>query len=227
MASGRIRNSSQEASRSPSAGIVLAGSAVAVAAPVAERLRDQLQVRVVREDRPALAHRDVMRGIEAERADITEGSDHATVIGRAQGVATVFDQPQAVLLAQGRHHVQVVRVAQRMRQHDGLGARGDRGLQQAGVHVVGAEFHIHKHGYCAKLQNRVDRGGKARGHANHFIAPSDSPFAQFRRSERGKRHQIGRGTGVDGDQVLYAQILGQALFEGVIEAARRQPTVQR
>ena len=49
--------------------------------------------------RAALAHRDVVRGIEAHGREVAEGADVLPAVGRAQGVAVVLDQPEIVLLA--------------------------------------------------------------------------------------------------------------------------------
>ena len=87
------------------AGVVLARWAVAVAAPVAEAFGNLLQLAVVGEDRTALAHGDVVRRVETQGADVTEGTDHLPVVGRAERIAAVLDQPEIVFLAQRGDHL--------------------------------------------------------------------------------------------------------------------------
>src|SRR5260221_1852378 len=117
------------------AGVVLAGSAIAIAAPVAEGVDEGFQLGAVGEDGAAFAHGDVMGGIEAERADVAEGPDDTPVVGGAEAVAEVFHEPEIVALAQIRDRGEVERVAERVGQHDRLGARRDRGLDEVGLHV--------------------------------------------------------------------------------------------
>src|SRR5271170_3154050 len=57
------------------AGVLLTGSAPAVATPVAERLCQYLQAPRVGEHAAPLAHRDVVSGIEADRREIAEAPD--------------------------------------------------------------------------------------------------------------------------------------------------------
>ena len=58
--------------------------------------------------------------IKAKGPNVTKCSDHLTVIGRTQRVATVFDQPQIMLFTQSRHHLDVKGVTETMRQHNSL-----------------------------------------------------------------------------------------------------------
>src|SRR5687768_5279706 len=82
------------------AGVVFARRAVAITPPIAKRFGDDFELVIVREHRPTLAHRNVMRGIKAERAQVTEGADEPPTVRCTQSVATVLDEPQVVLLAQ-------------------------------------------------------------------------------------------------------------------------------
>ena len=216
----------QLAAETLAAGIVLARCAIAITAPVAERLGDHFQVGIVGEDGAALAHRDVVRRVEAHGADITEGAAHLAIVGGAQCIAAIFDQPQIVLFAQCDDDFQVERVAQGVGQHDGLGLVGDGRFDFRGIDIVGAQFDVDKHRYRAIAEDRIDGGREAGGNANDFIARLDRACTQFRRGQRHERHQIGRRTGVDGHQKFHADELGQALFELVVETAGGQPGVQ-
>ena len=94
------------------AGVVASARAVAVATPVAKALGNHLEFGVVGEYRPALAHGDVMGWVETQGADVAKGADMAPVPGAPQGIAAVFDEPQAVLATQRRHRVDIERIAQ-------------------------------------------------------------------------------------------------------------------
>ena len=151
------------------AGVVLAGLAITVPAPVTKALGDGFEIVVVGEHRTTFAHGDVVRRVKAQGADVAKGADHLATVGGAQRIAAVFDQPQVVLLAQGSDHVQAERVAQAVRQHDGLGLRCDGRFDLGRIDVVGEPVHIDKHRYRTKLQDRVDGGGKACRHTNDFV----------------------------------------------------------
>ena len=116
--------------------VVFAGLAPAVAAPVAERLDDLLQQWIVGEDGPALAHRHVVGRVEADRGKIAQCPDFLTPPRRPDGIAGVLYQPQAVLVSDCPHTVQVERVSQRMRQDDGSRPRTHSGFDRVRIAVV-------------------------------------------------------------------------------------------
>ena len=78
------------------AGVVLSRPTITVATPVTERLHNFIQVIVIGEDCPALARRDVMRGIETQCSDVAKCADMLTADSGAQRVATIFDQEQSI-----------------------------------------------------------------------------------------------------------------------------------
>ena len=106
---------------------------------------------VAGEHRAALAHGDVVRGVEAQRADVAEGAAQFAVVGGAQRIAAVLDEPEIVFLCQRGDGIQIVGVAQRVREHDGLGPGRDRGFDLGRVDVVAAELHIDEHRHGAEL----------------------------------------------------------------------------
>src|SRR5919204_614655 len=121
--------------------VVLAGLAPAVAAPVAERAGDPVQLAARGEHRPALAGRHLVRGIEGERREIAERADGLPVDARAESVAAVLDEEHAALAAQRRDRRRVVGEAHRVREDDGAGAlryRGARGSEGGGARNCGA-----------------------------------------------------------------------------------------
>ena len=91
--------------------VVLARIAIAVAPPVADRFHRRAPRRVAREHGAALAHGDVVRRIEAQRADVTERADMAAADRGAHGVAAVLDEKQLVLLGDLREPHGVERIA--------------------------------------------------------------------------------------------------------------------
>jgi hypothetical protein len=91
---------------------------------------------------------------------------------------------------------------------------------------VRGRVHVHEHRHRAKLQDGVDGGGEARGHADHFVTRLDGALAQLGRSEGAEGHQVGRRARVDGDQVLDADEGGELFLEFGVEAAGGEPAVQ-
>src|SRR5208283_869687 len=77
------------------AGVLFTRGTPAIPSPIAKGFDERAQQGLVRQDAPAFAHGDVVRGIEADGREIAEGSDSFAAIGRAEGVTAIFDQPQA------------------------------------------------------------------------------------------------------------------------------------
>ena len=123
---------------------------------IAERQNDAIQLRVVRNDRAAFAHRQMMRRIERKCADMSDRAGVFIIPLRAQSVAGIFDQPQIVLLADLDDFIHVVHIAQRMRQKDALCSRRNRFFDFVDVDVVGAGFGINEHGDKPVLKNRIE-----------------------------------------------------------------------
>ena len=61
------------------AGVVTAGRAVAISAPIAERFCDHLQLWVIGEHGATLTHGDMVRRVEAKSGDVTPGTNHPSV----------------------------------------------------------------------------------------------------------------------------------------------------
>ena len=114
------------------AAVVLSRRADAVTPPVAQGAHDAVEERIIRIDRAALAHRHVMRRIETRRTDIADRARIARLsvdrILRAERVTVVLNEPEAVLLAERLDRRQIKRIAERMRDHDGLRPRGECSL---------------------------------------------------------------------------------------------------
>ena len=222
-----IRQVTQLLAKAFAAGVVFAGLAKAIAAPVAKALGDGFEFVVVSKDRTAFTHGDVVGRVKAQCGNVPKGANHLAAVGGTQRIAAVFYQPQVVFFAQGGDHIQVERVAQAVRQHDGFGFGADGRFDLAGVDVVGKAVDIHKDRHGAKLEDGVDGGGEACCYADDFIARLDGPVPQFWRGECAERDQVGRRAGIDGDQVLDADKGRELLLEFGIEAARGEPAVKR
>src|SRR5450631_2013332 len=67
-----------------------------------------------------LAHGDMVRGIEADGGDVSEGADLLAVVCGTKSIAAVFDEPKVVLPGKRRDGIDVENVAECMRDDDGF-----------------------------------------------------------------------------------------------------------
>jgi len=118
------------------AGVALASGTVAVAAPVPDGPRRPSQHLVIGEHAAALAHRDVVRGVERAGRDVVDGTHHPAPVGRSQSIAAVLHEPQVVLLDQSHDGIKVVRITQRVCQEYGPGLRSYSLLQFSHIDIV-------------------------------------------------------------------------------------------
>ena len=72
-------------------GIVLAGLAIAVAAPISKTLCNVLEFAVVGEHRAAFAHGDVMSRVKAQCGNVPKGAHHLTTVGCDQRISAFFN----------------------------------------------------------------------------------------------------------------------------------------
>src|SRR4029077_15375161 len=94
-------------------GIRLPGVAPAVTTPVPVGIDQHLEQAAVLEHAAALTHRHVVSRVKAHGCQVAECAHLTALVGRSQRVAAVLDQPKLVSLREGRHRVEVKRVAQR------------------------------------------------------------------------------------------------------------------
>ncbi len=148
------------------AGVVLAGLAPAVAAPVAERFDQRAQQRLVRQHRAAFAHGDVVRGVEADGRQIAERAD-LSALDRVDPTASQQSSisHRSCVRANARDRGEIERIAQRVREDHGARARRKRGFELRDIDVVGGNGDVDEHRDQAVLDDRIDRGGKAGGDA--------------------------------------------------------------
>jgi len=221
-----IRQRAELLAEALAAGVVFAAGAVAVAAPVAKAAGDAGEFVIGGDDRAALAHGDVVRGIKAEGGEMAEGAGVLAVIAAAEGVAVVFHQPEVVTVAYITQFGQLEGHAHSVGHHHRLGLRTDGGLDGLQGRDVGAELDIDEDGHGTVLDGGVDRGRKTGGDGDDFIARLDAAVAKLGAGEGGEGDQVGRGAGVDGEDVFGAEKLGQAGLEFLGEATGGEPEVE-
>ena len=83
-----------------------------------------------------------MGGIETQRADVAKRPHMLAIDGGAERVAAVLDQEQAVTIAQRADRAHVERVAERVGDHDRLGARRDRRGDRRDIHIICRDVHV-------------------------------------------------------------------------------------
>src|SRR6185437_6489840 len=126
------------------------------------------------QDRPALAHRNVVGRIERKRTQRPKSPDLAAAIGRAECVTAILDEKEIVLLGKSGDRSQVKRIAERMRRHDRARPLASCCLELPHIDVVSSKLDIDENGYEAVLQQWID-GGRESGRAG------DDLVARFER----------------------------------------------
>ena len=207
------------------AGVVLARLAVAVAAPVAEAARDLGELAVVDEDRAALAHGDVVGGVETDGGEVAEGTGLLAVVGGSHAVAIILNHPKIVLLGHAHHFSEIEGVAQTVGQHNGFGLLGNGLFELGAVDVIGWDVGIEHHRHAAVLDHGVDGGREAGGHRDDLVAGLDLPLAELGRGQRVEGHQIGTRPAVDQQAGFAAKPAGKLALEFGTETAGGQPAV--
>ena len=99
--------------------------------------RDEQLVLVGRagRDRPALAGRHLLVGVERPHRRVPVRAQRATLVLRAQGLARILDEREAVALAQLEQRVELARIPEDVDADDRLRARRDRSLDGRRVEV--------------------------------------------------------------------------------------------
>lgn len=237
------------------AGVVLAGGAPAVAAPIPEALGVGLERGTADDvDRPTLTHGEVVRGIEGLGGNVAPGAgiagDVDTIrgnagrvlrdaerlgardghgVGAAESIAVVLDEPKVVLAAKLQHGTEIEGIAEGVGDHHGLGLAGDvGGLELVGADVAGGGVVVDEDGNRAELDDGGDGRGKPGGHGDNFVAVPDAfVLRQLVRGEGGEGDEVGRRAGIDQQAVLHAKQAGEFLFEGLALGPEGQPKIQR
>ena len=152
------------------AGIAHARLAPAIAAPVAHGKARLAHAALVDDDHAALAQGHVMRGIKRNGRHRAERADELAVPRRAERVAAVLEQPEIVLLREGRERVEIARNADRMRNKNRARLRPDRRLDLRRVDVVNARLAIDKNRDEPVLHQRRQRGRKCHRRRDDLVA---------------------------------------------------------
>jgi hypothetical protein len=108
---------------------------------------------------------------------------------------------------------------------EGAGAVRNGRFQLIHIQIVVAQLAVDENGHEPVLNDGVDGGGEAGGGHNHLI-PRPQRVAQLWRTEGGDGHQIGRGAGIDGNDLAHAQEVAQFFLEFLGVRAGRQPEVE-
>ena len=161
---------------------------------------------VVQHQAAAFGRRDVLVRLEAERHQVTQGTDLLAVPFRTQGLGRVFDDAQVVFLGDGVQAVHVHRQAGQVNRDDRLGARGDGRLDLVQVDIAGHRVDIGEHRGRADFDDHVGGGDPGDWRGDHFVARADTGDAQ------GDFH--GAGAGVEGAHRTSAEVFRQLRFKG-------------
>jgi hypothetical protein len=110
------------------------------------------------------------------------------------------------------------RLAVQVHRHDRLGARGDGGVDRAGVDAVGRRVHVDEHRGGADRHDRQHGGDKGIGRCDDLVARPDL--------ERPQR-QLDRGQpGADADGVARADVAGVLGLEALDRRAQDEVTAR-
>ena len=210
--------------------VVNAGGAAAISAPIAHGAEYVVQDHVLRVDRAALAHGHVVRRVKARGADIAYGACEAGLavqgISAAERIAVVLDEPKPVRVTESLHRLQVKGVAERVRNHHGLGLIGERCLKLGHIDVVLRNADVHKDRNRAVLDDGRDRGREAAGHGDHFIAALHPALAELRGGQRHEGEEVRARTRVYERHIGDAQVLAELLLKEIAVATGGQPELQ-
>ena len=168
-----------------------------------------------------------MRRVKGHARNITEGPGSLTPIGGAQRIAIVLDKPQITLFAQLRHHIQVERVAQRVRHHDRPRLRPDGLAKTIGHGVVRSQLDINHDWSQAVLHYRIDRRRKSHRDRQNLITPLQCLLPQLRACQGAQGDEVGARTAVDEYRTTSTHELRQLPLEVCGESTSRQPPVER
>jgi len=199
--------------------------APAVAAPVANRVGDVMEPRVVRADGTPLTSGDVVGWIETEGGQMPKGTTRLAIIDTAQRVAGVLDHVETVRGSKRHHRIHLNRIPEDMGNENRTGPVGQSRFQQIDVDVVGPHLAVDEDRNQTVLHNRRDGRGEGRRRRDDLIAGLQWAV-QLRGPQRRHRHQVARGTGVDREDVLEPQVCLEVIGERLCTRSIGEPEVQ-
>ena len=161
-------------------------------------------------EHPALARRELLVGVEAERGRVAAAADRGPVgVSGPERLAGVLHDREAVGLERGH----VGRVAEDVHRQQRGGAVGDRGRGGRGIEVERARVDVGEHRPGVLVEDRVGRGDERERRGHDLVAGLDADRAQPE-VQRG-------GAGGHGARVRDAEPRGEGLLEG---SAMRGPS---
>jgi len=177
---------------------------------------------VVRHGHATFARGDDFDGVETKNGDVTEAAvaNGLALVLAPNGVGGVFDDLEAVLLAQRMNGGHVAGLACQVHRHHHFGqlvgflGLNELGLQLLGAKVVRARVGVNKVNLCAAVQSAVGRGDKCIGRGPK---PISRPKIQ---SQTG--HVQGCGRVADSETMLSACVLDHTLLKLCDGRALRQ-----
>ncbi len=155
-------------------------------------------------------------GIEREDGRRPLRAEPLALVPRAERLARVVDQREAVLRRNRADLVELARIAVDVDRDDRLRARRDRRLDRGGIHVQRPRVDVGEHRSRALVDEAVGRRGERVRGRDHLVARSDAG---------GDAQQVqARGSGRDGGRVRRADLRCDHLLEAVDRRAEREPT---
>ena len=111
--------------------------------------------------------------IEAERGKVRASADGLAIERGTNGVRRIFNQMQAVLIADGSQGVQFNRVTRIVDCDNSFGLRSDSLLDGVRLKIQCIGFYVHKDWRGSDVFNHIDRSRKCHGRCDHFVARAD------------------------------------------------------
>ena len=129
-------------------------------------------------DEAGVAHgAEIFCGVEAERGGVAERSGGSVIPGCSEGLGSVFDEEDVVVLFQGRECVPVGALAVEMDWEDGFDVSAGGGLQDlfdcGGGEVEGGGVDVGEEGRGAATENGADGGEEAERSGDDGVAGAD------------------------------------------------------
>ena len=158
-------------------------------------------------DHASLTAGHVLRRVEGEGREGTEGADRAPVQGGAVGLGGVLEDHEAALVGDCLERVHGSGMAVEVDGHDGPRALRDRGFNGGRGQCEGERVDVGEHGGRARDGDRVGGGREGEGGDDDLVARSDPGGEQTQVQSRGPRVDRGcPGSGHEGG--------GEFLLEG-------------
>jgi hypothetical protein len=131
-----------------------------------------------------------------------------------------------VLSAEFLDGLEIERISEGVRHHDGSRLRTDCFAQSRGDCIVGSQFDVDDDWLQAILKNGVDRCREAHRDGEHFVAGLERTLVKLRTRERAESNEVRTGTAVDEERRTSADVLRECALEGLGESACGEPSVE-